>query len=36
MTSQAADVINQASSSSTEYLPTSRNNVDYITQVVLC
>ena len=36
MTSQAADVINQASSSNTEYLPTSRNNVDYITQVVLC
>ena len=36
MTSQATDVINQASSSNTEYLPTSRNNVDYITQVVLC
>ena len=28
MPSQAADVINQASSSSTEYLPMSRNDVD--------
>ena len=28
MPSQAVDVINQASSSSTEYLPMSRNDVD--------
>ena len=34
MTSQAADVITQGSSSSGEYLPVSRNDVDYITWVV--
>lgn len=33
---QAVDVITQASSSSIEYLPIGRNDVDYITRVVLC
>ena len=36
MTRKAADVTTQASSSSRENLPMSRNNVDYITRVVLC
>ena len=32
---QGVDVITQASSSSIEYLPIGRNDVDYITRVVL-